>query len=142
MLSPKTQYNLANAKTYFEEHLCVGDYYSEGEKITGQWFGMGAHQLGLTGNVSQEAFLRLCDNLHPQSGELLTQCQKTTRHEIDGNGGRREVANRRVFYDFTMSPPKSVSIMAFIGNDRRIVEAHHRAVASAMNELERFAKTP
>jgi hypothetical protein len=26
MLSPKTQYNLKNAKEYFEEHLCVGDY--------------------------------------------------------------------------------------------------------------------
>ena len=38
MLTPKTQYRLANAKEYFEEHLCVGDYYSEGQSIAGQWF--------------------------------------------------------------------------------------------------------
>jgi len=30
MLSPKTQTHLGNAKTYLEEHLTVGDYYSEG----------------------------------------------------------------------------------------------------------------
>jgi hypothetical protein len=37
MLSPNTQYNLKNAKKYFEEHLCVGDYYSECERISGEW---------------------------------------------------------------------------------------------------------
>ena len=29
-MAAKTQYNLKNAKEYFEEHLCVGDYYTEG----------------------------------------------------------------------------------------------------------------
>ena len=50
MLSPKTQYSLSNAKEYFEEHLCVGDYYSEGEGISAQWFGEGAKRLHLSGN--------------------------------------------------------------------------------------------
>ena len=36
MVSAKTQYNLANAREYFEEHLCVGDYYDEGEKLRAQ----------------------------------------------------------------------------------------------------------
>ena len=39
MLSPKTKYSLINAKQYFEEHLCAGDYYSESERVLGQWLG-------------------------------------------------------------------------------------------------------
>ena len=48
------------------------------------------------------------------------------------------MANRQVFFDFTFSPPKSVSIAALIGKDQRIVQAHHRAVEAALRELERF----
>jgi len=33
MLTPKVQYNLTTAKTYFAEHLSVGDYYTEGERV-------------------------------------------------------------------------------------------------------------
>lgn len=42
MLSPKTQLNLNNAKEYFREHLCVGDYYAQGQQVRGEWFGAGA----------------------------------------------------------------------------------------------------
>src|ERR1051326_1420345 len=72
MLSPKAQCRLANAKKYFEEHLCAGDYYSEGEKISGHWFGKGAESLYLDGAVKRDEFLRLCDNLDPVTGERLT----------------------------------------------------------------------
>lgn len=137
VLTPKTQTNLTNAKTYFEEHLAVGDYYTEGETVAGEWIGKGASMLGLDGIVNEQAFLRLCDNLHPETGALLTQRRKTVRRNED----RKEVPNRRVFYDFTFSPPKSVSIVALIGKDRRITDAHRRAVKSAMIELERFAET-
>src|SRR5205823_7151797 len=30
-VTAKTQYNLKNAEQYFAEHLCVGDYYNEGQ---------------------------------------------------------------------------------------------------------------
>ena len=50
-------------------------------------------------------------------------------------------ANRRVFYDFTFSPPKSVSIAALVGHDPRIVEAHEQAVTAALSQLESFAAT-
>ena len=53
----------------------------------------------------------------------------------------RQVANRRIFYDFTFSPPKSVSIQALVANDPRIVEAHQRATRVAVQELENFAGT-
>ena len=141
MLSPKTQYNLKNAKEYFEEHLCVGDYYSEGEHVAGQWIGKGAEMLGLRGRVERDEFLNLCENLHPHTGELLTQRRKTTRRAVDEKGDDREAANRRVFYDFTISPPKDVSILALVGADERIADAHDRAVTAAIVELEQFAAT-
>ncbi len=51
------------------------------------------------------------------------------------------LGNRRVFYDFTVSPPKSVSLLALAGGDERLVQAHDEAVRVAMRELETFAAT-
>ena len=73
---------------------------------------------------------------HPSTGEKLTQRLNTTRTE-DGENA----ANRRIFYDFTFSPPKSVSLAGFLGKDERILEAHARAVRSALREFEAFAAT-
>jgi len=137
VVTAKTQYKLTNAKEYFEEHLCVGDYYDEGQRVTGQWFGAGAERLGLSGKVGAEAFLRLCENLHPASGDTLTPRLNTMR--MDKAGGN--ATNRRIFYDFTFSPPKSVSVAALAGADNRILEAHAQAVRSAMREFEAFATT-
>jgi conjugative relaxase-like TrwC/TraI family protein len=137
VVTVKTQYNLKNAKEYFEEHLCVGEYYDQGQRVAGQWFGLGAERLGLTSRVRAEGFLRLCENQHPTSGETLTQRLNTTR--VNGAGGN--AANRRIFYDFTFSPPKSVSVAALVGADDRILEAHADAVRSALKEFEAFATT-
>jgi conjugative relaxase-like TrwC/TraI family protein len=137
VVTAKTQYNLKNAREYFEEHLCVGDYYEEGQRVTGQWFGLGAERLGLTRKVGADAFLRLCENRHPVSGEILTQRLNTVRMNEAGDNA----ANRRIFYDFTFSPPKSVSVAALVGADERILEAHAQAVRSAMKEFEAFATT-
>jgi conjugative relaxase-like TrwC/TraI family protein len=141
MLSRKVQCNLANAREYFDEHLCAGDYYSQGEQVTGQWIGIGAESLGLSGHVKADEFLSLCENLDPNTGELLTQRLKTTRTVAGDDGEAQTVANRRVFFDFTFSPPKSVSVAALVGEDARIMDAHNRAVQVAVTELERFAGT-
>jgi conjugative relaxase-like TrwC/TraI family protein len=141
MITPKAQYSLADAKHYFKEHLSVGDYYAEGQHVAGQWFGKGAADLGLQGVTTLEQFERLCENHHPATGEKLTLRQNATRIETGKDGVTHEAANRRVFYDFTLSPPKSVSIAALVGDDKRIVAAHGRAIRTAMNELESFAAT-
>ena len=138
MLTIKTQCNLSNAEKYFEEHLQLGDYYSQENQVLGEWFGTGAELLGLTGIVKETDFLKLCRNEHPDGNGTLTQRLKTTRWDEDQMA---EVANRRVFYDFTFSPPKSVSIQAFIAEDRRIMDAHNRAIRIAAKELEGFAGT-
>ncbi len=135
MLTAKPQLNLRNAREYFREHLSVGDYYSAGQKITGEWFGQGAEKLGLQGAVNEAEFLRLCEGQHPQTGQHLTKRKNSVRRSEDG----RQVANRRVFYDFTLSPPKSVSVFGLCV-DERISGAHSRAVRTAMTELERFAE--
>jgi type I restriction enzyme R subunit len=97
---------------------------------------MGAERLGLSGKVRAEDFLRLCENQHPATGERLTPELKTTRIQ---NG--KNVADRRIFYDFTFSPPKSVSLAGFLGNDERILKAHDRAARVALKHFEDFAAT-
>ena len=141
MLAAKPQTRLSDAKKYFKEHLSVGDYYAEGQSVAGQWFGKGAADLGLNGITTSDEFTRLCDNLHPQTGERLTLRQKTIRIEKGTDGKEHETANRRVFYDFTFSPTKSVSIAALAGDDHRIIEAHEQAVTVALHQLETFAST-
>ncbi len=135
MIRPKVQLNLANAREYFREHLCVGDYYAAGHTVTGEWLGHGAAQLGLTGAVAEKEFLALCAGHDPRTGERLTARKNTTRFE-----GQKHEPNRRIFYDFTISPPKSVSVVALY-QDQRIVDLHNRAVRTAMTELEAFAET-
>lgn len=125
MLTAKAQYSLNNAEKYFREHLSAGDYYAEGKHVPGEWFGDGARRLGLRGKVGMDDFVKLCRNITPGTNERLTQ--------------RMKKKNRRVFYDFTLSPPKSVSVVALVGGDRRIEEAHLRAARIAAAELEKFA---
>jgi len=141
MLGSKTQYSLKNAESYFREHLKVGDYYMEGRTISGEWIGDGAKKLNLSGVTTEKDFINLCRNVNPQTGEQLTPRMNGKRTSVDKNGVSHEYANRRVFFDFTVSPPKSVSIAALVGNDKRIIEAHDKAVRLAMSQFEVFAAT-
>src|SRR5205809_287521 len=120
--------SLAGAEGYFVEHLSQNDYYAAGEIRPGQWIGSGAQRLGLKQNVSREQFHALCENRNPQTGERLTQRQK-------------KEDKRRVFYDFTCSAPKSVSVLAVTLDDQRLVTAHGEATRIAFRELETFAAT-
>jgi conjugative relaxase-like TrwC/TraI family protein len=118
--------NLADAEKYFDEHLAQNDYYAVGEIRPGQWVGIGAERLGLKEKVMREQFCALCENRHPETGERLTQ-----RQQKEGQ--------RRVFYDFTCSAPKSVSVLAVTLEDQRLIEAHEEAARIAFRELETFA---
>jgi conjugative relaxase-like TrwC/TraI family protein len=141
MLAIKPQFSLKDARQYFKEHLSVGDYYTEGQQVPGHWFGQGAEDLGLNGVTHLAEFVLLCENLHPQTGEKLTMRQNTTRTDIGRDGQEHENSNRRVFYDFTFSPAKSVSVAALVGDDPRILDAHEQAVNEALRQLQSFAAT-
>ena len=128
MFSGIPQKNRTVAESYFDEHLSHNDYYTQGESQAGHWIGTGAQQLGLKPGevVTREAFLRLCDNQHPDTGEQLTP---------------QQFRERRIYFDFVCSPPKSVSILAVTMGDKRIIEAHKEASGIALRELEQFAAT-
>jgi conjugative relaxase-like TrwC/TraI family protein len=128
MFSAKAHKNLADAEKYFDEHLAQNDYYAAGEVRPGQWIGTGAERLGLKAAVTRDQFCALCENRNPETGERLTQ-----RSQREGQ--------RRVLYDFTCSPPKSVSVLAVTLDDRRLIEAHEGAARFAFRELESFAAT-
>jgi conjugative relaxase-like TrwC/TraI family protein len=108
MIQPKIQFSLVNARQYFREHLSVGDYYSQGAKVDGVWLGEGANRLGLNGTVNEAAFLALCEGKNPATDQKLGQRMNTVRQD----GTENVVANRRIFFDFAIAPPKSVSVVA------------------------------
>ena len=68
MIRITQQNNAAAARDYYS----TADYYSEGQELVGSWGGKGAARLGLNGTVDKASFERLCDNLHPMTGESLT----------------------------------------------------------------------
>jgi conjugative relaxase-like TrwC/TraI family protein len=128
MFTAVAQKNLADAESYFDEHLAQNDYYAAGEIRPGQWIGEGAERLGLKNVVTREQFQALCENQNPETSERLTQRQQ-------------KEDKRRVFYDFTCSAPKSVSVLAMTLDDDRLVAAHEEATRIAFRELETFAAT-
>src|SRR6185503_3234953 len=81
VVTAKTQYSLNNAQSYFAEHLALGDYYQEGQKVAGEWFGLGAQSLGLNGKIREADFLALCENENLQSGDSLTQRTNSVREQ-------------------------------------------------------------
>ena len=128
MFTAISQKNLANAEGYFDEHLAQNDYYAAGEIRPGQWIGAGAARLDLKNVVTRDQFHALCENRNPHDDKRLTQRQEKTNQ-------------RRVFYDFTCSAPKSVSVLAVTMDDDRLVSAHEEATRIAFRELETFAAT-
>ncbi len=117
MIRISQQDSAAAAKSYYSK----ADYYSEGQELVGSWGGKGADRLGLSGTVDKQSFERLCDNLHPISGEQLTV---------------RTRAERRVGYDFTFSVPKSVSLLYGRTGDEQVLGAFRSAVDETMREME------
>jgi len=115
-----------NAKEYFAQSLKREDYYSEGREVSGDWNGMAAEKVGLSGAVTQADFDSLCDNKIPGTDERLTQ---------------RNKSNRTVGYDFNFHCPKSVSVAYEFTQDERILAAFKSSVNQTMREIESEIKT-
>src|SRR5207302_7873075 len=115
-----------NAKEYYAESLKREDYYTEGQEIRGEWQGIGAERLGLSGVVDHAAFDALCENRRPGTDERLTQ---------------RNKGNRIVGYDFNFHCPKSVSVVYEFTRDERILAAFKSSVNQTMREIESEIKT-
>ncbi len=105
------------AASYYE----ADDYYAEGGLAPSEWLGKGAQMLNLAGDVDHEQFARLLE------GYVARQSLGTMRE------GEWE---HRPGWDVTFSAPKSVSIMAEVAGDRRLIAAHERAVKTALGLAE------
>ena len=126
---------MADGKGYSSRHLEHSDYYAEGERVVGEWHGRGAELLGLSGPVDTGDFEALRQGLNPGAREFLRVRRSADRMSADGT----KVAQGRSLYDFTISAPKSVSVLAIVGGDYRLVDAHRAAVAEALKETEACA---
>ena len=90
------------------------------------WAGRGAEALGLSGPVDPERFRSVLEGEVPGGRRL-------GRKELDGG------IVHRPGRDVTLSAPKSVSLMAMVGGDERIVEAHDKAVTATLGWIEKNA---
>jgi len=91
--------------------------------------------LGLGGAVNTADFEALRQGFNPATGEFLRVRHSADRTTADGSN----LAQGRSLYDFTISAPKSVSVVAILGGDHRLIEAHRAAVAEALKEIETYA---
>ncbi len=110
---------------YFERD----GYYAKEDaahKEASAWAGRGAEALGLSGPVDPERFRSVLEGEVPGGRRL-------GRKEIDGS------ITHRPGRDVTLSAPKSVSLMAMVGGDERIVEAHDKAVVATLGWIEKNA---
>ena len=110
---------------YFEKD----GYYARDDgahREASAWAGKGAEALGLSGPVDPERFRAVLEGQVPGGRRL-------GRKEIDGS------VTHRPGRDVTLSAPKSVSLMAMVGGDDRIVEAHDKAVMATLGWIEKNA---
>jgi conjugative relaxase-like TrwC/TraI family protein len=114
-----------HAVGYFErsDHA---DYYALDEVCPSSWEGQTAEVLGIRGQaVDPNKFKRYL------SGEVAGVKLGSTR--------KTDKCRHKPGFDLQFSPPKSVSIAALVGGDRRIIEAHNKAVSDALSLIEEKA---
>lgn len=118
----------AGAARYYAQ----GDYYTKGAEETSVWMGKGAAHLKLGGEATGVGEKELAGILKGNlpGGETAAWKQSETQ-ERPHRPGR----------DFTFSAPKSASVAALVGGDKRLVAAHEKAVSAASDYLETYAMT-
>ena len=111
--------------SYYEQD----GYYANDDpahKEASAWNGKGAGALGLSGPVDADQFKEILEGQIPDgSGRRL------------GRKGKDGSLNHRPGRDVTFSAPKSVSLAALIGGDRRVVGAHDQAVERTLAWMEK-----
>ena len=116
MLSVASVGSAGGAANYFAKD----DYYlGDGPGELSEWGGKGAAALGLSGNVTKDAFEALLNGKLPDGTEV------------------NKAANARAGVDFTFSLSKSASVLALVAGDKRILEAHQNAVKQTMSWVEK-----
>ncbi|PLI52421.1 conjugative transfer relaxase/helicase TraI [Klebsiella pneumoniae] len=112
----------------------AGNYYTDKDNyyvigsMEERWQGKGAEALGLDGKaVDKAVFTELLKGKLPDGSDLTRMQDGENKH--------------RPGYDLTFSAPKSVSMLAMLGGDKRLVDAHNQAVTEAVKQLETLTAT-
>ncbi|WP_117240762.1 MobF family relaxase, partial [Klebsiella pneumoniae] len=107
----------------------AGNYYTDKDNyyvigsMDERWQGKGAEALGIDGKAVDKAlFTELLKGKLPDGSDLTRIQDGANKH--------------RPGYDLTFSAPKSVSVMAMLGGDKRLIDAHNQAVTEAVRQLE------
>ncbi len=141
MLTISKPLSAGQAQTYHKEEFANAqeNYYSEGDRIRGEWHGRLAQEWELRGEVQEEQFKRLANGQHPLTSEQLVRHQ-TAREYVTVRGETVSTMEHRAGWDATFSAPKSVSLTALVGGDEAVRQAHRDSVKVALNEMERFVQ--
>src|SRR6266478_5816137 len=141
MLTISKPLSAGQARAYHHEEFSNAqeNYYSEGDRIRGEWHGNLAKKWGLQDEVREDHFHRLCEGQHPITGEQLIRPQ-AAREYMNRRGEQVSPMEHRAGWDATFSAPKSVSLTALVGGDDRVREAHRESVAVALDDLERYTQ--
>jgi conjugative relaxase-like TrwC/TraI family protein len=109
---------------YYAPDSAAGDseHGRDGGDVQGRWGGRGAAALGLIGGVGREQFQAVLQG-HLTNGEVLGRNRGDRIEHTPG-------------WDLTFSAPKSISILAEVGGDTRLLQAHERAVDRALAWIE------
>jgi conjugative relaxase-like TrwC/TraI family protein len=117
MLTPAVVRSAAGAASYY----ATDNYYTDGQATEASlWVGQGAAELGLEGKVGQQAFEAVLAGRLP-GGDTIAA----------GANGKH-----RAGLDFTFSAPKSLSLLAYVGGDVRLLDAHMAAVRATIGWME------
>lgn len=116
------------AEEYYLSQVAAGieDYYSEGREAPGRWLSRSAELLGLDGPVDGQDLRAVLRGHDPTTGDPLHRA-----HNRSTPG-----------WDLTFRAPKSVSLLWGLGERdvaHAVADAHHAAVATALDYLERTA---
>ena len=114
----------AQGVSYFERD----GYYAKDDPEhleASAWAGKGAEELGLSGPVDPATFKGVLEGMVPDGSG-----QRLGRPEKDGS------ISHRPGRDLTFSAPKSVSLVAMLGDDANVVAAHDAAVKRTLAWLE------
>ena len=104
--------------SYYEWH----GYYAKDDpahREASAWAGKGAAALGLSGAVEPDVFQAVLEDRVPDGPGL-------------GKWGKAGEIHRRPGRDVTLSAPKSVSLVAMVSGDKRIVDVHDMAVGCTL----------
>src|SRR5438876_233709 len=141
MLTISRPLSSGQAQAYHKEEFANArdNYYSEGERVRGEWHGKLAEQWSLNGEVNKEHFARLADGQHPLTSDQLVQHRPAMEY-VNERGEEVKMMEHRAGWDATFSAPKSVSLTALVGRDEHVRAAHRESVNIALDEVERYVQ--